>query len=149
MLEPIILPKLLIYFADFPYLSCLRHWATHPRVLLQFGTTVFRLFYQAVPLLLSITLHRSPGPANLHAPPSSCHHYIAIPEPSCEYLHIPLLYRIASPPSIKRMNPTRNVLIIIATTSKICSKSPSTPDHPSASQQPLCQSTNMQVSHHR
>lgn len=46
-------------------------------------------------------------PANSHRPPSSRRNYIAIPEPSHEYLHVSLLHRIVSPPSIKRMNPTQ------------------------------------------
>jgi len=49
---------------------------------------------------------------------------------------------------LQRMNPTQYVLIIVATTSKICSKDPSTSNHPDASQQSSCQSTNMQVSHY-
>lgn len=85
---------------------------------------------------------------NLHHISPSCRHYIAIPEPSCEYPHISLLHRIVSPPSMKRMNPTQYVLIIVATTSKICSKSPSMHSHPYTSQQPSCQSTNIQVSHY-
>ena len=85
---------------------------------------------------------------NLHHIPSSCRHYIAISESSCEYPHISLLHRIVSPPSIKRMNPTQYVLIIVATTSKICSENPSMQNHPCTSQQSSCQSTNMQVSHY-
>lgn len=85
---------------------------------------------------------------NLHHTSPSCRHYIAISESSCEYPHISLLHRIVSPPSIKRMNPTQYVLIIVATTSKICSENPSMWNHPHTSQQSSCQSTNMQVSHY-
>lgn len=85
---------------------------------------------------------------NLHHISSSCRNHITIPESSYEYLHISLLHRIVSPPSIKRMNPTQYVLIIVATTSKICSRDPSTSCHQNASQQSPCQSTNIQVSHY-
>jgi len=56
MLEPIILPKLLIRLADFPYVGSLAHWATHPRVLLRFGTTGPWLFTK---LVLCFSVRRS------------------------------------------------------------------------------------------
>jgi len=70
-----------------------------------------------------------------------------MPGLSCDCLHISLLHRIASPPSIARMNPTQYVLIIVATTSKICARGPSTRRRRRASLQPPCQSTTLQVSH--
>lgn len=45
------------------------------------------------------------------------------------------------------MNPTQHVLIIVATTSKICSGARSTHHRQCPSPQASCQSTNMQVSH--
>jgi len=47
---------------------------------------------------------------------------------------------------MQRMNPTQYVLIIVATTSKICSRGPSTRSRPRASALPPCQSTNLQAS---
>ena len=44
MLEPIIIPKLLIHFADFPYLGFVWHWAPNPLVLMRFGTNARQLF---------------------------------------------------------------------------------------------------------
>jgi len=44
MLEPIIIPKLLIHFADFPYASFVRHRAPNPLVLMRFGTSARQLF---------------------------------------------------------------------------------------------------------
>lgn len=44
------------------------------------------------------------------------------------------------------MNPTQYVLIIVATTSKICSGNPSTPSPPGPSLLSPCQSTNLQAS---
>lgn len=59
-----ILPRLLIYFADFPY----RHYppcrATHPRALMRFGTTCARPFHRAARVARRPTL---PTP-----PPESC-----------------------------------------------------------------------------
>jgi len=44
MLEPIIIPKLLIHFADFPYMSLVEHWAPNPPDLMRFGTSARQLF---------------------------------------------------------------------------------------------------------
>jgi len=106
MLEPIVLPKLLIYFADFPYLGCLWHWATHPWVLLQFGTTGPFLFTE---LVLCFSVSRStdslagkfsPAPVQL----SSLYCYPR----AITWINACLPFpRIVSPPSIKRMNPTQ------------------------------------------
>lgn len=98
----------------------------------------------------SASLHNTPQmlcATSCHRAPPSCRCYIAIPRPSHESRHVSLLHRIASPPSIQRMNPTQYVLIIVATTSKICSGAPSTRSRPHASPQAPCQSTHLQVSH--
>lgn len=140
MLEPIILPKLLIYFADFPYLGCITHWATHPWVLLQFGTTSSFLFTRLVSLLLSMTLHRStvrqvdttPLPAVVIILLLQSHHMNISMSP----------FYIGSYHLLQSKGWTRlNVLIIIATTSKICSEAPSTHSLPCPSPQASCQST--------
>lgn len=44
MLEPIIIPKLLIHFADFPYAGFVVHRAPNPLVLMRFGTSARQLF---------------------------------------------------------------------------------------------------------
>jgi len=44
MLEPIIIPKLLIYFADFPYMSFVKHRAFNPLILMRFGTNIYYFF---------------------------------------------------------------------------------------------------------
>lgn len=60
--EPMILPKLLIQFADFPYRRCLACRAVHPRALMRFGTTGARPFQRAAHVARSTTLPTSsPG----------------------------------------------------------------------------------------
>ena len=57
-----ILPKLLIHFADFPYRLSLPCRAVHPRALMRFGTTGARPFQRAARVARSITLPTpSPG----------------------------------------------------------------------------------------
>ncbi|KAI5163269.1 hypothetical protein NEAUS03_2265 [Nematocida ausubeli] len=57
-----ILPKLLIQFADFPYRRCLPCRAVHPRALMRFGTAGARPFQRAARVVRSITLPTpSPG----------------------------------------------------------------------------------------
>jgi len=46
-LEPMILPRLLIHLADFPYEPCLTCRATNPRALMRFGTINPPLFHRA------------------------------------------------------------------------------------------------------
>jgi len=55
-LEPMILPKLLIYFADFPYRPSPPCWALHPRALMRFGTTGARPFQRAAHVVRRATL---------------------------------------------------------------------------------------------
>lgn len=56
MLEPMILPKLLIHFADFPYRPSPPCRALHPRALMRFGTTDARPFQRAAHVARRITL---------------------------------------------------------------------------------------------
>lgn len=61
-LEPMILPRLLIHFADFPYRPSPSCRASHPRALMRFGTTSARHFHRAAHLARRITLPKSsPG----------------------------------------------------------------------------------------
>jgi len=51
-----ILPRLLIHFADFPYRLCPPCWATNPRALMRFGTTSALPFHRAAHVARCITL---------------------------------------------------------------------------------------------
>jgi len=51
-----ILPRLLIHFADFPYRHSPPCWATHPRALMRFGTTSARPFHRAAHVARRATL---------------------------------------------------------------------------------------------
>lgn len=57
-----ILPKLLIHFADFPYRPCPACRAAHPRALMRFGTTGARPFHRTAHVARCVTLPTSaPG----------------------------------------------------------------------------------------
>lgn len=51
-----ILPRLLIHFADFPYQPSPTCWAVHPRALMRFGTTGVRPFHRAAHVARRATL---------------------------------------------------------------------------------------------
>jgi hypothetical protein len=64
MLEPMILPRLLIHFADFPYRRYPPCRAPNPRALVRFGTTRARPFQRAARVDRCITLP-TPVPESL------------------------------------------------------------------------------------
>jgi len=107
MLEPIIVPKLLIHFADFPYVISNTALGYSPLSPVAVRYDQPPPFYQTSPLLLRITLRRSYARANSHPllfQPSSLYCYPR----AVMWIdsHSPFL-RFASPPSIQRMNPTQ------------------------------------------
>jgi len=63
-----ILPRLLIHFADFPYRPSLPCRATNPRALMRFGTTSARPFHRAAHLAPRVTLPTSSPESCLRCP---------------------------------------------------------------------------------
>jgi len=67
-LEPMILPRLLIHFADFPYRPSPPCRAANPRALMRFGTTSARPFHRAAHMSLAASRSRHKTSGKL--PPS-------------------------------------------------------------------------------
>jgi hypothetical protein len=71
MLEPMIVPKLLIHLADFPYAGSVVHRAPNPLVLMRFGTSARQLFTRgASAVRLGTVLSTPAAAARFHCAPA-------------------------------------------------------------------------------
>lgn len=129
-----ILPKLLIHFADFPYQRYLKCRAANPRALMRFGTTNSLPFYQTIIYASPYhTPHNKPPhgkftPQTVHRRRYLCRH---IGNPTLIINTHVLL--IVSSHLLPRTNPSLHSFID-ATTSKICATYTSTRTHARPSQ---------------
>jgi muconolactone delta-isomerase len=139
MLEPIIIPKLLIHFADFPYMSLFAHWAPNPLVLMRFGTSIRQLFIRDNwSVRLCMTLGTVCKMASWHQLVLSRLFTVAIWRIVGHFADHPLFIVSNNLLQLKEWTRLGCVIFIKATTSKICSHGTSSIAHAKPSQPPWC-----------
>lgn len=139
MLEPMIIPKLLIHLADFPYVSLVEHRAPNPLVLMRFGTSARQLFSRGnCAVRLGMTLGTVCWPASCHRPLLPRPVAVATWRAVGDCARHPLF--VVSNDLLPSKERTRLgcSTVVKATTSKICSHGTSTAPRAAASLPPWC-----------